>query len=314
MRETMKNIIYTLLITSMIASCGDASEEYSDTETLEKPASNNLQYIDITNAKSLYISSSTGRTTSREKNGDAKNKLFKITDEGGVEEVEYKDGDNKTFTLINYPIAVDVVDTNYLIFSFGSSVNNLNSCYLTNKETGTVYVLGKTLNDNPSQSKCPLPQTNSRDKKILTDGNNNLYYRYYGGEDGSRYSIRQVNYSNPENIVATQYTDDDESIEKFVVDSEGNIAYNTLPTTPGNKVFWIGFDGKIKYNNTDVNLTSGHYKLYTDDKLIIFDPMGNGKYIIDDGKELVTKELTTSLLIQFLLAIKCKHTFECSPQ
>ena len=40
------------------------------------------------------------------------------------------------------------------------------------------------------------------DKKILTDGKGNLYYRYYGGEDGSRYSIRQVNYSNPENIVA----------------------------------------------------------------------------------------------------------------
>ena len=42
--------------------------------------------------------------------------------------------------------------------------------------------------------------------------------------------------------------------------------------------------------------------------------MGNGKYIIDNGEELVTKELTTSLLIEFLLAIKCKHTFECSTQ
>jgi hypothetical protein len=39
--------------------------------------------------------------------------------------------------------------------------------------------------------------------------------------------------------------------------------------------------------------------------------MGNGKYIIDNGEEVVTKELTSSLLIEFLLAIKCKHTFEC---
>ena len=311
MRETMKNIIYSLLITTMIASCGDATEEYGDTETLEKPASNNLQYIDITNAKSLYISGSTNRTTSREKNGDAINKLFKITDDGAVEEVEYKDGDNKSYTIINTPIAVDVVDTDYLVFSFGSDIQNLNSCYLTNKKSGIVYVLGKTLNDNPSKSKCPLPQSNSRDKKILTDGKSNLYYRYYGGEDGSRYSIRQVNYSNPKNIVASQITKDDESVEHFVVDSEGNVAYNTLPST-NNKVFWIGYDGKIKYNDTDVNLTSGHYKLYQDDKLIIFDPMGNGKYIIDNGKELVTKKLTTTLLIQFLLDIKCQHTFECS--
>ena len=147
------------------------------------------------------------------------------------------------------------------------------------------------------------------DKVNIVDGKGNLYYRYYGGEDGSRYSIRQVNYSNPENIVATQYTDDDESIENFVVDSEGNIAYNIM--NRNSKVFWIGFDGNIKYDNTDANLTMGHYKLYQDDKLIIFDPMGNGKYIIDNGKELVTKELTNTLLIKFLLEIKCKHTFEC---
>ena len=76
-------------------------------------------------------------------------------------------------------------------------------------------------------------------------------------------------------------------------------------------MFWIGFDGEIKYNDTDVNLTSGYYKLYQDDKLIIFDPMGNDKYIIDNGEELVTKELTNSLLIDFLLEIKCNHTFEC---
>jgi len=304
----MKHIIYTLLTACIVTSCADVPEEYSDTSTLSE--TNNLQYIDIANAKSLYISSSTGRTSSR---GKSKNKLFKITKEGVVEEVEYKDEDNKTHTIINSPIAVDVVDENYIVFSFGSDVRNINSCYLTNKETGLVHALGENLlDDNPSKSKCPLPQE-SRDKKILTDDKDNLYYRYYAGENGSRYSIRQVNYSNPENIVATQYTDDDESIENFVVDSEGNIAYNTLPTT-NYKVFWIGFDGKIKYNNTDVNLTSDYYKLYSDDNLIIFDPMGNGKYIIDNGEELVTKELTNSLLIDFLLEIKCKHTFECSPQ
>ncbi len=304
----MKNIIYTLLTACIVASCADVPEEYSDTNTLSK--TNDLQYIDIANAKSLYISSSTGRTSSR---GKSKNKLFKITEDGAIEEVEYRDEDNKTHTITNSPIAVDVVDENYIVFSFGSDVRNINSCYLTNKETSFVYVLGKNLlDDNPSISRCPLPQE-SRDKKILTDSKGNLYYRYYGGEDGSRYSIRQVNYSNPENIVATQYTDDDESIENFVVDSKGNVAYNTLPRE-GTKIFWIGFDGEIKYNDTDVNLTSGHYKLYQDDKLIIFDPMGNDKYIIDNGEELVTKELTNSLLIDFLLEIKCKHTFECLTQ
>ena len=178
----MKHIIYTLLTACIVTSCADVPEEYSDTSTSEKLSStNDLQYIDIANAKSLYISSSTGsgRTSSKGYGGKAENKIFKITDDGGVEEVEYKDGDNKTHTIINSPIAIDVVDENYIVFSFGSGVRSINSCYLTNKETGTVYVLGD--NESASKSKCPLPQE-SRDKKILTDGKGNLYYRYYGGE------------------------------------------------------------------------------------------------------------------------------------
>ena len=301
----MKHIINTLLISLLVTSCADVSEEYSDDTT-----TNELQYINITNAKSLYIDS-TSRSSSR--GGTQNKKLFKVTDNGVVEEVEYRNGDNETYTITNQPIAVDVVDENYIIFSFSDhGPEEPTSCYLVNKITSKVSVLGKKVNQR-GFAPCPLAQSNSRDKKILTDSRGNLYYRYYGNNTGSIYSIRQVNYSDPKNITQKQYTSNDESIENFVVDSEGNIAYNILPTTDY-KVFWIGFDGKIKYNDTDVNLTSGYYKLYLDDKLILFDPMGNGKYIIDDGKELVTKELTTSLLIQFLLTIKCKHTFECSTQ
>ena len=51
----MKNIIYILLTACIVASCADVPEEYSDTNTLSK--TNDLQYIDIGNAKSLYISS-----------------------------------------------------------------------------------------------------------------------------------------------------------------------------------------------------------------------------------------------------------------
>ncbi len=308
----MKNIIYTLLITCIVASCADVPEEYSDTNTLEKSASSNdLQYIDIANAKSLFISSadSSGRTTSR---GRPENKLFKITEDGAVEEVEYMNADNSTYTVTNQPIAVDVVDTNYIVFSFGDYINDPTSCYLVKKSTGEVHILGRVI-DPIVHADCPLSQTSSREKKILTDSKGNLYYRYYGYsgnvDNETYYRLRKVNYSNPKNVVATQITNDNESIDNFVVDSEGNVAYNIQGRNY--KVFWIGFDGKIKYDNTNSILTMGHYKLYLDDKLILFDPMGNGKYIIDNGEEMVTKELTSSLLIEFLLAIKCKHTFEC---
>ena len=303
MRETMKNIIYSLLITTMMASCGDAPEEYSDSDT-NSSSSNKLHYIDISNARSVFISSSNSnsRSSSKEYGGKAEDKIFKITD-AGIEEVKFLDSDNKTHTITKSPIAIDVVDEDYIIFSFGSSIDNPTSCYLTNKETGLVYQLGVSLHEDTSEAKCPLPQSNnSKDKKILTDNNSNLYYRSYGCGDGSCYIINKVNYSDPKNIVHEQITNK-ESVHNFVVDYKGNISYNELS--------WIGFDGEIKYNNTDVNLTSGYYKLYQEDKLILFDPMGNGKYLIDNGKELVTKELTKTLLISFLLEVKCKHTFEC---
>ena len=38
MRETMKNIIYSLLITTMIASCGDVPEEYSNGMASDPPS------------------------------------------------------------------------------------------------------------------------------------------------------------------------------------------------------------------------------------------------------------------------------------
>ena len=77
-------------------------EEYSDTTTSSK--TNDLQYIDITNAKSLYISSSTGRTSSR---GESKNKLFKITEDGAVLEIYFLDSDNNSYTVTKQPISIE---------------------------------------------------------------------------------------------------------------------------------------------------------------------------------------------------------------
>ena len=325
MRETMKNIIYSLLITTMIASCGDAPEEHSDTNSLE---SSSLQYMNITNAESVFISSnnSSGRTSSR---NYKEKKLFQLTKDGAVLEIEYRDSDNNTYTVTNQPISIYNVNTDYVVFSFGEDENNVTECYLTEKSTGRAYTLGNS--NSPLESKCPVPQNNSVEKTILTDNNSNLYYRYYAPISGnSFYYLRQVNY---EDFSTTQYINDTDSIDNFIVDSNGNVVY-TAYTTAGDVTtevrrirksngdyhnlesdasYWIGLDGSIKTSTNPLirtYLTNQHYKLYQEDKLILFNPMGN-EYLIDNGKELVTKELTKTLLISFLLEIKCKHTFEC---
>jgi len=294
----MKHIIYTLLTACIVASCADVPEEYSNTETLERPANNNLQYIDISNAESLYISSSTGRTSSR---GGSKNKLFKITKDGAVLEIEYKDSDNNSYTVTEQPISIDNVNTDYVVFSFGTDKINVTECYLANKSTGVVYDLGSS--NVHVLSACPVPQSHSTEKMILSDNNNNFYYRYY---DIDGYYLRQVNYTDSDNITATQHIVGTESIDHFVVDSNGNIAYtasigskevyrmresdgrySNLPYTQ----YWIGLDGNITSNEY---ITNQHYKFKLSNKLIAVRDGSDTPIVIDNGTEINTLNLPLS--------------------
>ena len=279
MRETMKNIIYTLLITFMITACADVPEEHSSTETLEKPTSTNLEYIDISNAESLYISSSVGRTSSR---GET-NKLFKITKDGAVLEIEFLDSDNNSYTVTKQPVSIDNVDTDYIVFSFGLDIINVTECYLVNKTTGKIYVLGSS--EYHYESKCPVSQ-DSTEKKILTDNNNNFYYRYYAPIIGtSHYYLRKVNYTNPDNITSTRLIVNDESIKNFVVDSNGNIAYNGI--------FWIGLDGNITSNEY---VTEHHHKLKLSDKLVFVKAGSPNMVVVDNGMEIKTLDLPLTVI------------------
>jgi hypothetical protein len=237
----------------------------SDDTTSSSSSSSSLQYIEITDAESLFIvqGSSSSRSVSRSSySSSTTNTLFKITETGAVQEVGYKDADNNPYTITLKPVSIDNVDTNYVVFSFGSDKSNPTECYLTNKSTGAVYLLGSAA--SPMDSKCPLPQTNSKEKTILTDNKSNFYYRYYGFSNGNfPYYLRQVNYTDPTNIAATQYIVDSESVGDFIVDSNGNVAYNANLTGDANTAvnrirksnggyynlshtaFWVGLDGNI---------------------------------------------------------------------
>ena len=298
----MKNIIYTLLTACIVASCADVPEEYNNTETLEKPASNNLQYVDIANAKSLFISSSTGSGRTSSRGETTKNKLFKITEDGAVLEIEYKDSDNNSYTVTKQPISIDNVNTDYIVFSFGADKINVTECYLANKSTEAVYLLGSS--DSQLGSNCPVPQSNSTEKMILTDNKNNFYYRYYAPVEG--YYLRRVNFTNSNNITATQHIVDTESIDHFVVDSNGNIAYTAivgdkevyrmresnggyynLPYTQ----YWIGLDGNITSNEY---ITNQHYKFKLSNKLIFVLPGSESTIAIDNGTKINTLNLPLS--------------------
>ena len=263
---SMKKLKYLLLATILALAFGlMLSCSKSDDTTSSSSSSSSLQYIEITDAETLFIvqGSSSSRSVSRSSySSSTTNTLFKITETGAVQEVGYKDADNNSYTITLKPVSIDNVDTNYVVFSFGSDKSNPTECYLTNKSTGAVYLLGSAA--SPMDSKCPLPQTNSKEKTILTDNKSNFYYRYYGFSNGNfPYYLRQVNYTDPTNIAATQYIVDSESVGDFIVDSNGNVAYNANLTGDANTAvnrirksnggyynlshtaFWVGLDGNI---------------------------------------------------------------------
>ena len=269
----------------MITACADVPEEHSSTETLEKSTSTNLEYIDISNAESLYISSSTGRTNSRD---ESKNKLFKITEDGAVLELSFTllDSDNNSYTVTKtkQPISIDNVNTDYVVFSFGADKVNVTECYLVHRSTGKIHLLGSS--DSQLTSNCPVPQGIPTEKMILTDNDNNFYYRYYAPIIGtSHYYLRKVNYTNPDNITSTRLIVNDESIKNFVVDSNGNIAYNGI--------FWIGLDGNITSNEY---VTEHHHKLKLSDKLVFVKAGSPNMVVVDNGMEIKTLDLPLTVI------------------
>ena len=266
---SMKKILNIILISCfslIVISCAKKDSSSSSSTTTTTTISS-LQYIDIIDAESLFIvpGSSSSRSVSRSSYASSTtNTLFKITETGAVQEVGYKDEDNNTYTVTSQPVSIDNVDTNYVVFSFGSDKINPTECYLTNKSTGAVYLLGSAVSQ--LESKCPVPQFDSKDKMILSDNKSNFYYHYYAPISGaSFYYLRQVNYTDPTSISASQYIIDSESVNRFIVDSNGNVAYTAYTTagyanTAVNRIrksnggyynldihtsYWIGLDGNI---------------------------------------------------------------------
>jgi len=263
-------------------------------DTTEEDSFGVLKYVDILSAEFLFIapkkSNSSSRTSSRynyeEETGcndeDYDNVtgvllpstyhdcvvdvLFKIIETGAIEEVKYLDADNKTYTITHYPISIDNIDSNYTAFIFGLDNMNPSHCYLVNKSTGQIYDLGGEDNN------CPTEQGFIKRKKIFTDNQSNMYYRYW--TSGDVYNLRKVDYSNPDNITSSSYISNTENINHFIVDSFGNVVY-TIWESP--------FRTRLRKSN------GGYFNLYTGTDLLYWIGLDNNIYSFGGSEDKVEK-------------------------
>lgn len=222
-------------------SCSNVAEDKNDVRSNASV----LKFLDIQNAKNLYIGKSNSGTRSA---GDSATtqKLFKITEEGYVEEVKYLDENKKEITISQQPTVIQTVNEEYIFVGFGSR-DSISTSYLVRKTDGAVFDMTKA--GNPEQIQ-------NRDW-IQTDRNNNMYYLTYISDTFSR-KIVKINLNDSSLLGVTTVSASTDDVREFKVDWNGNVFYNErIRKLNGNfencepnfsfSTSWIGLDGNLYY-------------------------------------------------------------------
>ena len=256
----MKGKIFFFVLCVCIAfiSCSNVVKNGDDTH----PNDSVLKFLDIKNAQNLYISTSNTGTRSA---GDSATtqKLFKITEEGYVEEVKYLDENKKEITISQQPTVIQTVNEEYIFVGFGSS-DSISTSYLVRKTDGAVFDMTKAGN----------PVKNSSDYKnapmIKTDKKNNMYFFVFS-------TVVKVDLNGIDSLVATTIADSEDYVTYFDVDLNGNVIYRGYPrdciwksngsiqNLESMSAFWIGPDGYIYLNKENPLNEYTIYKIIVDD-------------------------------------------------
>lgn len=108
-----KGFFFILCVCMTFISCSNVTEDKNDVRSNDSV----LKFLDIQNAKNLYIGTSNSGTRSA-RNAATTQKLFKITEEGYVEEVKYLDENKKEITISQQPTVIQNVNDEYVFVGF----------------------------------------------------------------------------------------------------------------------------------------------------------------------------------------------------
>jgi len=215
-----------------------------------------LAKLDIKGAASLFIApSGSGGTRSTT---DGVNRLFKISDDGVIQEVSYLDEDGNQIEETLVPEMMYFIDNSDYFVAVFRNPNGIGSYYLVRKSDGAVFVL-ETTGIVVSQSSRTGGFRNS--EIIVQDASKNLYFY------ASR--VFKLDVSNPNSLTSEPVTPDTEIPYNFTVSANGDVFYSPMPigvghwssprvrksngglfNVPGeNHLYnsWTGLDGKIRF-------------------------------------------------------------------
>lgn len=284
MKKTISAFAGILAMALSLAVFGACSNEAGENDAsnallLLAAASNsssNLKYLNITNAKNLYItggssvsSSAANGISAAASNSPSKRKIFKITESGYKEEVKYLDANKNEISIRqNEPVAIENVNDQYVYVGFGYDTLNIKSSYLVRKTDGAVFDISKA--GHPRISDTGVFKNN---KVLKTDKKNNLYFMYHFYKDSrEKIKIIKVNLGGIDSLEAADASPSTDNVSSFDVDWNGNIIYaGSIPdnsnyasifyrvkkanggiTNLSNiNAYWIGLDGNIYYSSSN---------------------------------------------------------------
>lgn len=214
----MKNkLIYTLLLGLFLLFTGCESN---------RNESKSISKMNIGDATTLFIASSANGMAKISPKGNndvatATKRLFKITDDGVVEEVAYTDEDGNEITETYIPENMYFIENSPYFFAEFRSDFGMKQ-YLVNKHTGAVYdasgvgvIDPYSLTESVFFANAPL---------FVTDGYGNIYYSsddYNSGND----RVHKIDISNINQIVHEAITPITDNVDRFVSSTNGELFY-----------------------------------------------------------------------------------------
>jgi hypothetical protein len=335
-RKKMKklNLLMVGILSVFLIGCGGGESKSSTPDTNSK-----VKYINISDADSVIIGS---QTTSSVANlslpqrilhsiktfsfatplyaNTTTTKVFKLTDEGAVEEITFKDENNETVTQINYPYFVSSIDDKSILVVFGIDGSNIDSSYIVNKTTDEVYELENTL---------VSPVNGFANRKFFKlDAAGNIYLLQKISSDAGLLHRRllKVSYTS-EGFSEQLITPELDGIKNYEVDNDGNIIYyaeevnnignyyskiltvdtNLTHTIDRTYILWKGKDNNFYTKPDGVSDKYKKYTISTGGVINVSDVTLNGgyscaisesSYLIDMNSTVLTNDYTNHTICE----------------
>ena len=133
-----RNLFFIIIITlSLFISCNHNSGRSS---------LDGLAIVDIVDAQSVFISKGSYNRSARDA-GETQ-KMFKITEDGYIEEIKYYDDDGNEMKIEQTPCFIQTINDIYIYvgFGYGEGPDGIDSSYLVRKSDGAVFDMEKAGN------------------------------------------------------------------------------------------------------------------------------------------------------------------------